>query len=59
LKAFFEGMQFPSKYKYAKSCRENFSLLLNDFHFMQKNHTTSNVFEDKYMNITGVISGPF
>lgn len=61
---FFEGMQFQN-YKYSTPCREDFSLLMNDFYFMYKNHTlnveTDDIlkWEGRIMNITGVFAKPF
>ena len=60
MKAFWEGMQFATKYKYAKGCREDFSLLLNDFRFMFVNYTQpESQWEGQVMNITAVVAGSY
>ena len=63
VKGFWEGMQFATKYKYAKNCREDFSLLLNDFRFLFVKMSTpiepELKWEGIYMNITGIIADPF
>ena len=60
VKAFWEGMQFSTKYKYAKSCREEASLLVNDFRFLFVNYTTpGGTWDGQWMNISAIISDPF
>lgn len=41
LKGFFEGMQFSKHHNDAENCLSKISALLDDFYFLNKNHTTA------------------
>mmetsp|Transcript_16610 Transcript_16610/g.28296 ORF Transcript_16610/g.28296 Transcript_16610/m.28296 type:complete len:99 (-) Transcript_16610:1177-1473(-) len=41
VEAFFDGMDWPTKYDNSEACFLTFSAFLNDFHFMYNNHTTA------------------
>jgi hypothetical protein len=56
VKGFFDGAQMPSKYDNADSCRIAFSAMMDDFYFMNINHTTSLNWEERFFNVTGVLS---
>ena len=72
LEKFWEGMQFPSKYKWSTGCRQDFSLLMNDFYFLYLNLTDQSLldnhpeWDDDYyryegilLNMTGIIADPW
>ena len=42
LKGFFEGMQFSKHHNDAENCLSKVSALLDDFYFLNKNHTSAN-----------------
>lgn len=63
VKAWFNGMGWPGKYANSEVCRESFSKLLDDFHYMYKNHTAASYtwedHEGRFFNITQVVSGNY
>ncbi len=59
LEAFFEGMNWPTKYENSENCRLSFSALLDDFFFMAKNRTAATDQEERFFNVTGVFANNF
>lgn len=62
-------MQFPSKYKWSTGCRQDISLLMNDYFFLYKNLTDQtlldahpewdnsyNKYEGVFLNMSGIIA---
>lgn len=57
--AFFEGMTWNSKYENSETCLTSFSLLMDDFYFMNINHTEALTQEERFFNVTGVIANNY
>ena len=59
LEAFFEGMNLAIKYDNAQVCMLAFTSLMDDFYFMNINHTTALNQEERFMNVTGVVANNY
>jgi len=56
---FWDGMNWATKYDNAETCRLSLAALMDDFHFMYKNHTTTIGMEERFFNVTNVVSNNY